>query len=229
MAIPSNQFTPAPIPAAFLPPLDDAYNPLHMRATGGIALNDGSKGREVQFWHVDYDGNNILVSDASNIVRFVLTIPGVLAVCLAFDSNMAVALGYMTSSGGHLYFYNGLINSYATLDFPDITSCRVAVDKTSDFFNGQSDVVFGYVNLGTTAHYRYQRERYAIEHDVVPNPVITSDNALIKLGPTTANRLEFEFRVPVPPPPPVPLGSTIDLPRPILEVVRVVKVSPIYS
>lgn len=229
MAIPHNQFTLTPVLSAFLPPLTDPYDPLTMRATGGVAINNGSQGREVQFWTVSYDGTNILVSDAGEVVRFVLAVADVLAVSLAFDSNMAVALGYMTVAGGHLYFYNGLHNAYETIDFPTATSCRVAVDKTTRFFEAQSDVVFAYVASGSTVHYRYQRDRYLVEYDVDPQPTITVDNPLIRLGPTLGNRLEFEYFVAGPPVPPVPLGSPIALPRPKLQIVRVARATPRYS
>lgn len=196
MAIPSNQFTSPPVVSDFLPPFTDPYAPLSMRAPGGIAINDGSQGREIQYWTISYDGTNILVSDAAAVVRFSLAVAGVLNVSLAFDSNMAVAIGYMTSSGGHLYYYNSLINAYETLNFPSITSCRVCVDKTSGFFDAQSDVVFAYVTGGVSVHYRYQRDRYAVEYDDVEVAPLSIHNPLIRFGPSEKNRLQLEFFVP---------------------------------
>lgn len=229
MAIPLDGFTDPPVVSAYLPPLTDAYNPLSMRATGGIAINDGSQGREVQFWTCRYEGGNINVIDAVGTVQYSLPVADVRTCCLAFDSNMAVAIAYMKDDGGYLYFWNGLTNQYETLHNGDITSCRVCVDKTSRFFEGQSDVVFAYVSNGTSAHYRYQRERYVTEHDVDPQPDITTDNPLIRLGPTEGNRLQFEFFVEGPPPPPPPPGGIIQLPKPTLQIVRVVRATPAYS
>lgn len=225
MSIPLNEFTPSPVVAAFLPPLTDTYNALTMRATGGVALNDGSQGREVQFWTVSYDGTNINVSDATGTVRFQLLADGILSVCLAFDSNMAVALSYMRSDGGYLYFFNAVSNSYQTNHYADITSCRVVVDKTTTFFEGQSDVIFGYVsNGGSSVHWRQQRDRYAIEYNVPSeaDPSITIDNPLIRLGPTEANRLQFEFFVA--PPPPVPPAPTFQAIKPSLSLQRLIDI-----
>lgn len=226
MSIPLGAFTPTPVISPYLPPLTDDYNPTTMRCTGGVAINDGTQGREVQFWTVAYDGTNINVSDSGGTIRFQLAVAGVLSVSLAFDSNMAVALGYMRADGAYCYFFNGQANQYQTVHVAGVTSCRIAVDKTSAFFSGQSDVIFAYVSSGgTLVHWRQQRDRYAIEYTVPTSaaPVITADNPLIKLGPSLANRLQFEFYVAPPPPPPaIPLFQAI---KPTLPLQRLIPVS----
>ena len=187
--IPNNAFTPVPIIAAFLPPLTDDYDPLLMRATGGIALGDGSQGREVQFWTCSYDDVNINVeAEFSGVAGFSLPVDGVLSCCLAFDSNMAVAICYTKDDGGYLYYFNSLSSMFETLYFPAITSCRVGVDKTTPFFNAQSDVIFGYVDTTAALHWRQQRDRYATEYDVGP---VTKP--LVRLGPSEDNRLQFQL------------------------------------
>jgi len=192
MAVPSNTFTDPPVPAAFLPPLDIPYEPLYMEATGGIALNDGSQGREVQFWSIAYNSGDTVSVQAANsgTPGLTLDIPGVLSLCLAFDSNMAVAISYMKADGGYLYYFNGVHNAYETLHFADITSCRVAVDKTTAFFEGQSDVIFGYTKNDSTVNYRIQRDRYTIEY---PVPGGSAGWELVRLGPNDDNRLQFQL------------------------------------
>ena len=234
MAVPGpNQWTNPPVPVGFVAPFTDAYNPLTMRCPGGVALNDGSQGREVQIWTINYDGSAMNVLDGSMILRFQLAVDGVLSCCLAFDSNMAVAIAYMKADGGYLYYFDSQTNSYQTKYFSDITSCRVTVDKTTRFFEGQSDVVWGYVR-GLVVYYRIQRDRYNVEYLAPLNGVVLSlANPLIRFAPALDNRLQAELFVPSPPPPPPPpppvLGATRKLPLPTLPVVRVVKVTPEYS
>lgn len=180
--------------SAFLPPIDDpVYLPLRMRATGGVAIGDGSQGREVQFWTISYDGTTILVVPENASPSFSLVLDGVLSVCLAFDSNMAVAIAYMKADGGYLYFFNGVHNQYETIHIPEATSCRVAVDKTTEFFNAQSDVIFMYVNTGNAVRYRIQRDRYANEYAA---PGDASGSTLVRLGPSVDNRLQFQLSIP---------------------------------
>ena len=180
--------------SAFLPPIDDpVLKPLLMRATGGVAIGDGSQGREVQFWTISYDGSTILVVPQNASPSFSLAIDGVLSVCLAFDSNMAVAIAYMKADGGYLYYFNGLHNQYETIYVPEATSCRVAVDKTTAFFNAQSDVIFMYTNTSNGVRYRIQRERYLTEHIAPGN---SAGSTLVRLGPSEDNRLQFQLTVP---------------------------------
>lgn len=197
MAVPGpNQWTDPAIEAAFLPPIDDSpYDPLEMRATGGIAINDGSLGREVQFWTVSYDGVNINVTAAlSGISGYTLPVADVLSVCLAFDSNMAVAIAYQKADGSYLYFYNGVHNAYETIFVADTSSCRVVVDKTTRFFEAQSDVIFIYVDSTNALKYRIQRDRYAIVYSAPGVP--ETDQVLVRFGPNSNNRLQAQLDLP---------------------------------
>ena len=103
MSVPLDTFTPEPVTAAFLPPLDESYTPLSMRATGGIAIGDGSQGREVQFWTVSYGSDDVISvqPEMSGIAGFELVVEGVLSVGGGCDSNMAVALSYVRAAGGY--------------------------------------------------------------------------------------------------------------------------------
>ena len=192
MAVPLNTFTDPAVPSGFLPPLDIAYEPLYMQATGGVALNDGSQGREVQFWTIVYNSGDTISVQAANsgTAGYTLAIPGVLSLCLAFDSNMAVAISYMKADGAYLYYFNGIHNAYETLHFAGVTSCRVAVDKTTAFFSGQSDVIFGYTDASNEVRYRIQRDRYLTEYTV---PGGSAGWELVRLGPNEDNRLQFQL------------------------------------
>lgn len=188
--IPLNTFTTTPVVSAFLPPLDGVYDPLFMQAPGGIALNDGTQGREVQVWTVFYDGANIVLeAEFSGVAGYVLPVADVLAVSVAFDTNMAVTFGYMKADGGYLYYFDSLTGSYQTLHFADITSCRVVVDDTAAFYSAQSDVIFAYTNLDDKLKWRQQRDRYGIEYLVGP----AGGEKLIRCGPSIDNRFQLQL------------------------------------
>ncbi len=114
-----------------------------------------------------------------------------LTVCGAFDSNMAVALAYQKADGSYLYFFNGLHNAYETLHVAEGTSCRVVVDKTAQFFSGQSDVIFIYTTLTDTVLYRIQRDRYVTAYTASSS---AHGELLARFGPNTGNRLQYELR-----------------------------------
>lgn len=190
MSVPLNTFTTPAIYSPFLPPIDDpVYDPLSMRATGGIDIGDGSQGREVQFWTCSYDGTDINVVPEVTGSSFALPVADVLSCCLAFDSNMAVAICYTKADGGYLYYFNSLSSTFQTLFLADVSSCRVAVDKTAPFFDAQSDVIFAYIDASDILHWRQQRDRYAIEYTVGP---AVAGKPLARMGPNEENRLQLQ-------------------------------------
>ena len=185
--IPNNAFTTTPVIGTFLYLQDTVYTPLTQTVMGGIAISDPSKGRLYQPWSVNYDGTNILVNPNTAAAVFTMAVPNVVAVSLAFDSNMGIVLAWITSAGiAVLYYYDSIAVAYTTHSFPGVTSCRLCVDDPADYFVGSSDVIFGYTN-GTNLCYRQQRDRYLIEYTIAP-----STKLLMRMGPTTANRLQFE-------------------------------------
>lgn len=186
--IPSNAFTATAQVDAFVPPVDDIYNPTTVRASGGIAIGDGSRGREVQFWTADYVAGAIVVTPALGGTGFTLTVAGVLTLSLAFDNAMRVVLGYMKDDGAYLYYYNSLTPAFETLYYATATSCRVCVDDTAEFYNSASDVIFAYVAGGNLC-WRQQRDRYAVERVIGP-----ATGKLVRVGLNRGNRLQFQLK-----------------------------------
>lgn len=184
--IPNYTFTPEPVYGQFLYLQDLPYDPLEQKVMGGIALNDPSRGRLYREWTVRYINNTIEVNPGNEPVVFSFAAEGVLTVSLSFDNNMSVVLCWTTLTGGNLYYYDVLTSQYTVREFPGITSCKVCVDDPREFYTGQSDVIFGYTLNGNLC-YRQQRDRYDIERVIAPTARLLS-----RMGPTTANRLQFE-------------------------------------
>lgn len=187
MAIPAGGFTAQPFTSPFIAPFDDAYLPLRMRVPGGIAIGDGSQGRDVQFWTVSYAPDMISIANAAGVVGFTLPVVGALSVSAAFDANMSPNIAYMKAGGAYLYFYDSLAGAYSTLLIAAANDCRVCVDKTTQFFEAASDVIFAYLKDGNV-YFRVQRERFAVEHLIGP-----AVGTLVRVGPNQDNRLQFEI------------------------------------
>lgn len=184
---PTNFTTPA-LPTAFVPPYNATYTPLTQIVPGGIALSDPSQGRLYQDWEVNYDGANINVKPVSGSVAFSLTVANVLTVTLAFDNNMSQVIGYQTSAGSFIYYFDTLATAFITKQYAGTTSCRLCVDNAEDYYNADSDVIFGYT-LSGNLEYRQQRDRYDISYPVGP-----ATGKLKRMGPSLGNRLQFELQ-----------------------------------
>lgn len=184
--IPGNKFTETPVYGEFLYFHGDDYRPLEQKVMGGIALNDSSKGRLFKPWRVSYDGSSIYVFDGTEVATS-LVATDVTSVSMAFDANMAVTLAWTTNDGASLYYFDTTSEEYHTVFYPGITSCRLAVDDPRDFYESESDIIFGYTIQGTL-YYRVQRDRYAI-----PYKISDTDKLLRRMGPTAVSRLQFEL------------------------------------
>lgn len=185
--IPNGTFVHPPIVADFIPPGDQDYLPLHHVATGALELGDGNGGRLQQLWEVNYVAGEARIGKLGEAYELAVPIAGVLAISLAFDSNMAEVLGYQTESGCSIRFFNPLLPGYDTLEVSDASSCRVVVDDPRIFNEGNSDVIFGYLR-DNVLYYRQQRDRYLVEYEVGP-----ANGILIRLGMNLVHRLQFEI------------------------------------
>jgi hypothetical protein len=185
--IPANTFTPVPVISNFLSPYDQPYQPLLQNVMGGLAIGDASLGRQVKIWTVAYTGTDITVKPIDGPIAFTLPALDVQSVSLAFDSNMALVIGWMTSVDAEIYYYDTLLAAYTTRTFIGPTSCRVVVDDARDFYTPQSDVIFSYTMAGNL-YWRQQRDRYNIERLVGPTTKL-----LRKMAPNIENRLQFQL------------------------------------
>lgn len=187
--IPGNSITPVPIVGEFLFPLTEEYKPTEQRVWGGVAIGDASRGRKLKLWQVKWVAGNFVVSPVGEPVVYAVTAPSDFkTISLAFDTAMHVVLAWQTVTGAYLHFYNTLTEGYETRYFEGLTSSRVAVDDTREFYSSQSDVIFAYTK-DSNLFWRQQRERYDVERLVGPTP-----GRLVKLGLTNLNRLQFELK-----------------------------------
>lgn len=186
--IPSGGFTPSPEVSDYEAPLDLPYQALTKTVWGGIALYDGSLGRRVRYWTVNYDGTDINVSPTGESSVFSLAQAEVDTVSMGFTGNMSPVLGWQSNTTSTIYFYN--IDDFTTLSVTNTTSCLVFLDDPRDFNNVDSDVMFAYTK-NNVLYYRQQRENYAVERTIG-----STSNLLKKAGLNIGNRLQFELSNP---------------------------------
>lgn len=185
--IPNNVVNPVLDATAFQPPYNEAYNPLLQTVRGGTAVGDPAAGRQVKDWVVSYTGGTISVGPKLEAVAFTLAANDVVTISLAFDSNMSIVLAWKTPTGAKLYYYDTLTSAYTTRVFPELTSCRVCVDDAREFNSANSDVIFAYT-LNGNLYWRQQRDRYDVERLAG-----VTTKFLKRMGPSVANRLQFEL------------------------------------
>lgn len=189
--LPQNVISSPPFPAPYLAKADaDETDPTVSYELGGIALNDPSRGREVQIWTARISGQDIKLSSAGNPEITLFSAPGVLtAVSLAFDSNMQPTVSYIEDGVVKLYWFNTIPSQFVMTDYPGATSGRVCTDDKRDSQFEASDVIFAYVR-DDILYWRQQRDRYDIERMAGPCDGLQ----LYRLGMNTLRRLQFELR-----------------------------------
>lgn len=190
--IPLNTFTAEPIYSPLLDPYSDEFTPFSDRHRGGIAISDGSKGRDYQIWEIRYaDGVASIYLEESLIPSYSISIPEPDMISVAFDNNMRPTIAYVISNVGYLYYYDTLTESYSTISISGITSSRARIDDVSDFYNSTSDVLWIYT-LGDTVRWRQQRDRYTVEYIVGA----AGGKVIKKAGMNQLRRFQIELNLP---------------------------------
>lgn len=137
---------------------------------GGTGLNDPSGGLLVQLWKF-----TLVVDEETTIGSVYVEAPSVAATLLfadediseiagAFDQNMNPVVAYMQSGNPKLWWWDPTAGAMVHTALPGgAFDLRVALDDKRAFNVADSDVILSYVR-GGSLYYRYERERYAIEH-----------------------------------------------------------------
>ncbi len=182
-------WTATPVNQSFIQPYNEPFDNFRQNVLGGIALNDGSKGRMFRQWTIFYDrtAGTIFVGPRDLSPTWSRNEPGITSVTLAFDSNMNLVVGWRKADGVYLYYFDILTNSYIIKFYAGATACRLAVDDPREFNSANSDVIFVYT-LNNKVYYRQQRDRYNIEYYVGD-----SSRQLERVGPTVGYRFKIEL------------------------------------
>jgi len=198
MALPGDVASTSPHVANFLAPYDrfkDLFTDYEM---GGIALNDGSQGTEVQVWKLTYEsdalsptyGDFVLTPESYGSPTVIFNIPDVKEIGLAFNQNMDPFITYLLKDGAcKYYYYDSLATAMVTAVLPaGSRSPACCLDDHHWMQTGTSDTILGYIRSGTV-YYRQQRDRFLTERALGTG---VGDARLYRVGMQDNFRLKFE-------------------------------------
>lgn len=163
---------------------------------GGIAINDGSQGLQVQTWQCNCDGSNfVLTSPSDPSGTLVLSvIETVVDMSFTFDQNMRTFIAYTDDTGAcNYWWFDSTISGYRTSVLPTGSAfARCTLDDKRASQSSASDIILAYTRA-SELYYRQQRDRYGIEYSLVGS---LEDSRLINIGLSTVNRLQFDLTPP---------------------------------
>ena len=162
--------------------------------SGGIGIQDPSRGSLYQTWQFRYFGGNIEVGpDPSGPWTLLLGPPHVVAVTEisgAFDVNMDTAVAFVDTGVAKLWWYDSSVSSKVITTFPGCSSPRLTLDDKREGQRSIADILFFYLRAGSL-YYRQQRDRYAVERLLCAEPPNTL--RLGRVGMASNNRVQIEF------------------------------------
>lgn len=133
---------------------------------GGIALNDGTQGLQVQNWRARLVGNEIRVApDPYTTETVLVTGAGITQISIAFDQNMNPVVAYVQSGLTKLYWYSTALEAMTTTTFAaDVRSPFLCMDdkRNAASLLNINDVLLFYVRTNRLC-YRQQRDSYNTE------------------------------------------------------------------
>lgn len=180
---------------SLLAPRSKAYALTESWELGGVGLSDTSQGLASHIWRAWTDSEAIYIQRSDlpkDTAKTLLAAPNITELDLTFDQNMRPVLTYVSGGIAKLYWYDTVSQSQTITDFPNVQNPRVSLDDKRAFNTANSDVIFAYINNDQLC-YRYQRERYGIEHVLHQLPPKTQ---LVKIGMGAANRFLFDTKEP---------------------------------
>ena len=176
----------------FLYPRSKYYTELESWESGGVAVQDPSKGLLSDFWHLKVVNGRFMLSkeidrDNETVPVEVLFDINTSEVDFTFDQSMRLCICYLSDGDTYLYYYDTVSGGYTTRKFEGVSNPRVSLDDKRDFNLINSDILFAYIRDGSL-YYRQQRERYDVEHLLGKVP---KNGFLRKIGMCTDNRFRF--------------------------------------
>lgn len=191
------------IPEASLLPVPDAYvervnsrNKLLVDfESGGAELGVGSDSVAFE-WKAEVVANDVLVSRSGVPPIVVLNEPNITEVSLAFDQSMNPHIAYVSDGVAKFRWWDTLTDSYQTMALPDARSPRCCSDEKTPELSGDRDLLLTYLH-GTQLFVRAQRERFGVEHEVVPDSStkakVNAGSRIVSFGMNTGRRLQWRI------------------------------------
>lgn len=190
MSIAALTLTPNPMPEDFQYVVRGERDQLIDFEQGGIALNDGSEGTDVQLWSGIYLDGGFRLSAPSVAATTVYSTPNVTRFAFSFDQNMQPVLAWMDPAGSHVRFFANT-GHFQVLD---LETGAVNVCMSADTNDPRSTIIRNVIlayNVGDALMARVQVESYATPHVLRG----AYQYALTACGPGTAYRYRYRGTV----------------------------------
>lgn len=194
MSLPLNEMISTRSPGRHLPPdgviRANVFQLLEDFERGGVALNDGSRGLDVQEWKAWYSGTTIWIAPFpyTSPTALLTGLVDVTEISLSFDRNMNPAVVYIIAEVAYLYWYDAQLAAMTTTSF-DAETPLLTHDDKRDINSSNSDVLFFYVRQGYL-RYRQQRDRYLTERTISVVP----SGRIIRAGMASDFRVLLVYR-----------------------------------
>jgi hypothetical protein len=192
VSFPQNVVSTVPVESAFLLPDSADILLFESRERGGVAVGDGTQGRQVADWlaSISFDGAtiNIQRTDGGAVTAFVTGGVNITEVSVSFDSNMNPSCAYRENGVVKFKWYNTLTALFQTDTYIDVTSFKVSADDKRIQQSAISDVIFTYM-VADVLYWRQQRDRYLVEYTAGTFPKYR----IRRFGMTAVNRMQFEL------------------------------------
>lgn len=160
--------------------------------TGGIGLNDPSKGLNYQIWNCKIKEKEEIIISAENTEDIIVYQGSNITECsLTFDQNMRPAVAFVEQDVAKLRWYDSQASSQVVTTLgSDIITPRVSMDDKRYRQSTVNDIILAYLRSGNL-YFRLQRDRFGVEYLLQPN---VQSPGIIKIGMNRVNRFQFLMR-----------------------------------
>ena len=192
MALPGESLSSSPRPSQFAGGRALAVSSRQDYETGGVALQDPSRGLQVQMWRARLIGQDVVI-DADTVAPVTwYSAPGITEISFTFDQNMRPVLAFVQDGVAKLRWFDPVAGAVVVVDIgAGVVTPRVALDDKRRFGLPDSDVILAYIR-GGALYYRQQRERFQTERLLDAGP----HYRLIKIGMGRGLRMQFDLEYP---------------------------------
>lgn len=161
--IPEERLSSSPVPSAFLGARNGAVDRVLDREHGPRYLQNTDWGLHHQAWEARLSVFGVPMYSATTPEFLAYENTNITELSFSFDQNGRYAIVMVRRERTILYWYDPLVEDYATLDLgKGIITPRLSLDDKRMTQTDASDIILGYVR-NNNLYYRQQRDRFLVE------------------------------------------------------------------
>jgi len=154
--------------------------------SGGVAIQDPSKGLLYQIWSARLENDHVYISSGNTTEYSIFSGSNITEISFTFDQNMRFTLSYVEGGDSKLYWYDSAIPGMTITNFgTSFKNPRITIDDKRATQTSNSDIIMAYIKNGNL-YYRQQRDRFNTEYLLK-----TGVSKLKKIGMNDKLRLQF--------------------------------------